>query len=471
MQFASLVERARIASREPPVPVSEASLPASLRDIDWNAYRTIRFRPEHSLWRGEGLPFEAQFFHLGFIYRLPVEMYVVDGSNVNALAFQRGHFSYEGVPAPPSDAGLGYAGVRLHAALNSPDYKDEVAVFQGASYFRVVGRGNAHGLSARALAIDMGEPTPEEFPRFSALYLVRPQPAARGIWVLGSLESARVTGACAFFIEPGDETVVDVTMRVFPRGPVTALGIAPFSSMHLFGEAEPHRFGDIRPEVHDSDGLAMWTHEGEHVFRPLRNPARTTVSEFRLDSPKGFGLLQRDRSFASYEDLTERYEARPSAWVEPVGDFGAGKLRLLEFATPLESDDNIALAWIPDQIPLEGLALRYRIHFGLEVEKSASFGRVSSTRLTQLDPQRARFYVDFTVPHAAELSDVEVEVGGAGVNVLSKSVQKNPNLPGFRAVFELSRADPARELALRAYLRRGQDALTETWSYPWQPMH
>jgi glucans biosynthesis protein len=215
----------------------------------------------------------------------------------------------------------------------------------------------------------------------------------------------------------------------------------------------------------------MWTHDGERLLRPLRNPAKTTVSEFRLDSPKGFGLLQRDRNFSSYEDLTERYEARPSAWVEPVGDFGAGKLRLLEFATPLESDDNIALAWIPDQIPAEGLALRYRIHFGLEVEKDAAFGRVRETRLTTLDAQRARFYVDFEVPHAAELSDVDVEIGGAGLSVLTKSVQRNPNLPGFRAVFELSRDDPSRETALRAYLRRGQDALTETWTYPWQPAH
>lgn len=471
-QFAALIERARAASKQPASDAKEADLPASLRDIDWNAYRTIAFRPERSLWRNEPGHFEAQFFHLGFIYRYPVAMSVIEGDETRPLPFSTELFTYGAVPAPAPNPGLGYAGMRLHTNLNSDDYRDEIIVFQGSSYFRSLGRGDYLGLSGRALAIDTGESTPEEFPRFSEMYLVRPGKDERSMWVLATLESKRATGAVAFHVEPGDVTVIDITVHVFLREPVKVLGIAPFSSMHLYGESAPHRFDSVRPEVHDSDGLAMWTAEGERVLRPLRNPERTTVREYRLDSPKGFGLLQRDRKFESYQDLVERYQDRPSAWVEPMGDWGKGKVRLLEFATNLESDDNVALSWVPDQVPADGLSVRYRLHFGSNVEGKQQFGKALDTRITPIGADKARFTIDFQVPNANQLkTPVQLELTTPDAQVLSTSVVQNPFLPGFRASFEVVRKDPSRETDLRAYLRTGNDVLTETWSYPWQPTH
>ena len=469
-QFAALIERARAASKQPAADAKEANLPASLRDIDWNVYRTIAYRPERALWRDEPGHFEAQFFHLGFIYRYPVVMSVIEGAETRPLPFATELFSYGTVPAPSPDPGLGYAGMRLHTNLNSDDYRDEVMVFQGSSYFRSLGRGNWHGLSGRTLAIDTGESTPEEFPRFSEMYLVRPGKNDRSMWVLATLESKRATGAAAFHIVPGAKTLIDIRLHVFMRESVKVLGIAPFSSMHLFGESAPHRFDSMRPEVHDSDGLAMWTHEGERVLRPLRNPERTTVREYRLDSPRGFGLVQRDRAFSSYQDLNEHYQDRPSAWVEPIGDWGKGKLRLLEFATPLESDDNVALLWVPDQIPADGLSVRYLLHFGSEVEGNGGFGRALDTRIAQSSPDKARFTVDFAVPNASELKGpIQVELTTPDAEVLSASVVPNPYISGFRASFEVSRKDRSRETDLRAFLRTGNDVLTETWSFPWQP--
>jgi periplasmic glucans biosynthesis protein len=483
--FAALVERARAASRRPAQPTPEPALPESLRTVDWNTYRTIRYRPERSLWRGQPGHFEAQFFHLGFIYRTPVAMFVIDGAEPEPLPFSGDRFAYDGVAAPPADAQLGYAGLRLHTNLNSADYRDELIVFQGASYFRALGRGNALGLSARALAVDTGESSPEEFPRFSELYLVRPQPDARSVWVLGLLDSARVSGACAFHVQPADAgvgspadarapTIVDVELRVFLREPVKVLGLAPFSSMYLFGEAEPHRFGDARPEVHDSDGLSIATAAGERIFRPLRNPRRTDVTEYRLDSPRGFGLVQRDRSPDSYRaagpaPADERYQDRPSAWVEPLGDWGPGKLRLLEIATALESDDNIALLWVPDHMPPEGLSLRYRLRFGGAVENTAAFGHVLATRLREESPERARFEVDFHVS-SLEHSNLPVELvlSTTEGEFLSREVVPYAPASGFRASFGVQRNDPGRELELRAFLRAGGDVLTETWSYSWQ---
>jgi glucans biosynthesis protein len=472
-QFDTLVERAREAGKHAYVPRAEATLPDALRNIDWATYRTIRFRPEHALWRDQPGHFEAQFFHLGFIYRTPVDVFVVQGDRTEPLPFSIDHFRYDGVAAPERTLPLGYAGLRLHTNLNSDGYRDETIVFQGASYFRSLGRGNAFGLSARALAIDTGETTPEEFPRFDALYLVKPAgdfgSAQRSMWVLATLDSPRVTGACAFRITPGEETHVDVTLQLFFREPVRALGLAPFSSMHLFGEAAPHRFDAARPEVHDSDGMALWTQAGERMMRPLQNPERTRVTNYRLDSPRGFGLLQRDRAPDSYRDREQRYEARPSAWVEPIGDWGKGQLRLLEFATALESDDNIATLWLPDHVPADGLRVQYRLSFGSDVEHAA-FGRVMATRVqskNEARQQRASFELEFDVPHARSIqTPVELVLTTPGAKVLAQDVVTSPS--GFRARFELARQDAHQSAELRAFLRSGADVLTETWSYPWQ---
>jgi periplasmic glucans biosynthesis protein len=468
-QFTTLVERARALRQQPYAAPAEAPLPEALRAIDWYAYRTIRYRPERALWRDQPGRFEAQFFHLGFIYRTPVAMFVTQGDRTDPLPFSRDAFSYDGVPVPDAAFALGYSGLRLHTNLNSDRHRDEIIVFQGGTYFRSLGRGNALGLSARALAIDTGEPTPEEFPRFSELHLVKPGSDERSQWVLGLIEGRRVTGAAAFRITPGDDTSVDVALALFLREPVAVLGLAPFSSMYLYGESAPHRFDSLRPEVHDSDGLVYESNTGERVVRPLLNPARTRVSNYRLDSPRGFGLVQRDRDFASYQDLEERYQDRPSAWVQPIGDWGKGQLRLLEFATELESDDNIAMLWVPDQVPADGLSVRYRIHFGSAVE-ALGFGRANATRVRGQGQELAQFVIDFEVPRADQVpGTVELELSAPDTQVLSRALSRNPHVGGFRARFELKRSDATRLSELRAYLRAGNDVLTETWSYPWQP--
>jgi glucans biosynthesis protein len=267
--------------------------------------------------------------------------------------------------------------------------------------------------------------------------------------------------------------------------------------MHLFGESQPQRVdpvsparGTARPEVHDSDHLALLSQTGERLARPLENPVRTRVTHYRLDSPRGFGLLQRDRAADSYRDTVERYEQRPSAWVEPEGDWGPGQLRLLEFATELESDDNIALLWQPDRVPSDELRIAYSLTFGTNVEPT-SFGRVTATRqLASAEPlasttrqlasaeRKARFELDFAVPNAELVRDpVELSLSAPGASVVSQHVERRPG--GFRARFEISparghaRVDLApseqdRQTELRAFLRSGADVLTETWSYPWQ---
>lgn len=452
----------------PPRAPRVAALPESLRALSYEQYRGIRFRPERSLWRGEPGQFEVQFFHPGHYFRELVAVRSVQGETLRDVAFAPSLFAYDHAPAPASADGLGFTGLRLHAPINTEAYRDEVIVFQGASYFRSLGRHQVFGLSARGLAIDTGEPVPEEFPRFSEIELIRPGTDDSFIWVLALLESRRATGAYAFRVKPGAHTEVEVNMRVFFREKVAVAGVAPLTSMYLFGEEAPGRFKDFRPEVHDSDGLAMWTGAGEWVFRPLRNPPRTTVCTFRLDSPRGFGLLQRDRDFASYQDLVSHYQDRPSAWVEPFGDWGKGSVRLLEMATELETDDNIAMLWVPDEVPDGGLALSYRLYFGPGVPHPSAPGKVASTRFSRQGDGRAHFAVDFAGDGLEpEAADVSLHLTASGGRPIEQRVEPNRYTGGYRASFVIEAA--ARDVELRAFLQRGNDVLTETWSYLWQP--
>lgn len=239
--------------------------------------------------------------------------------------------------------------------------------------------------------------------------------------------------------------------------------------MYLFGEEDPARLDDFRPEVHDSDGLAMWAANGEWLFRPLRNPSRTTVCSFRLDSPRGFGLTQRDRNFDSYQDLDSRYQDRPTAWIEPLSDWGPGTLRLLEIATELESDDNIAVVWVPERVPSEGLTLHYRIHVGPNIPPTRQLGQVIATRSTDRGAGRGRFIVDFAgLPPKAENADPVLDVSIAGGSLAARQLLKNPFSHGYRAVLDVVR-EQADDVELRAVLRDPSQVLTETWSYLWQP--
>lgn len=472
--FASLVERAQRAAARPPAAARKVELPGVLRDMNYDQYRSIRFKPEHSLWRGEPGRFEVQFFHMGFHFQEPVTVHVVQQNDVQPFRFSAELFSYDLVPKPSSEVDFGFAGLRIHAPVNDPVYRDEVIVFQGASYFRSLGRGQVYGLSARALAIDLGQGQPEEFPRFTDFYLVRPGPADESIWVLALLDSARATGAYAFRVTPASatasDTVIDVTARVFVREPVAVLGIAPLTSMFLFGEEDPAHFGDFRPEVHDSDGLAMWSRNGERLLRSLRNPSRTTVCSFQLDSPRGFGLVQRDRQFSSYQDLEAHYQDRPSAWIEPLGEWGPGSLRLLEFPTDQEIHDNIAVAWVPDVIPANGLDIRYRLHMGSERLATPGVGRVTAVR-TAVTARGQRFLVDFEGPSLARRApDVRAVVTATGgARVVEQHVEANPYTKGWRASFEVAPDEVATDIELRAFLRGPTEVMSETWSYLWQP--
>jgi glucans biosynthesis protein len=266
---------------------------------------------------------------------------------------------------------------------------------------------------------------------------------------------------------PGDPTVVEVTAHLYPRRAVDKLGLAPLTSMFLFGEARLRHFSDYRPEVHDSDGLLVASASGEWIWRPLQNPKDAhRVTRLSLADPQGFGLLQRDRSFASYEDLEARYERRPGYWVTPDGAWGAGAVELVEIPSDSEGNDNVAAYWVPDEAPARGaeLTVRYTLTASLDDPPRPPLARVRDTRIR---PGAAAdlFVLDFDAPAASEDSgEVRAEVSGAGVrNVV---LQENAPEEGLRCTFEVSGKTDDGELRVR--LLRDDRPASETWVLPWQ---
>ena len=236
----------------------KTEVPDWLLKLTYDQWRDIRFRPEAALWHDRGSAFEIQFFHPGLYYNRTVAVHVVDGTQVRPVPFSPSKFDYgtnDFASRVPQD--LGFAGFRIHYPIKTRDYRDEVMVFLGASYFRGVGRDQGFGLSARGLAVDTAESSGEEFPSFREFWLVTPAPTATEMTVYALLDSPSVTGAYRFVIVPGEQTTMRIECRLFLRKEVRKLGIAPLTSMFFHGENTGRWFEDFRPEVHDSDGVLL----------------------------------------------------------------------------------------------------------------------------------------------------------------------------------------------------------------------
>lgn len=482
MDWESLTQRAQTLAKQP-FRANSDKLPDTLANITYDQLRDIRFNTDQSLWRAANLPFEAQFFHLGLYQTEPVRIHeLLPDGRVNHLPYRRADFNYGKNTFDTSAWGdLGHAGFRLHYPLNGQAYKDELAVFQGASYFRALGAGQGYGLSARGLAIDTVGGSGEEFPRFSEFWLQRPAANAAEVTVLALLESPRATGAYRFVIRPGQQTTTTVNARVFLRagaGPVNTLGMAPLTSMFLSGENQALP-SDFRPEVHDSDGLMIASGNGEWLWRPLQRPKAVTVSSFTLQNPRGFGLMQRDRSFANYEDVEARYERRPSAWIKPLGDWGNGRVELVQLPTPDETHDNVVAYWVPAQLPAAGqpLELSYELAWQGEAQQRPPASWVTQTRrgygyskLSAAEQtSQPQYVIDFTGPALdalpANAPVKAVVTADANGRVLQTLAYPNPATRTWRVTVRVARVDPAQPVELRAFLQHNNDTVSETWTH------
>jgi glucans biosynthesis protein len=477
----TVTDLARRLSRSPFAP-PKAPLPKALTGLDYDQYRDIRVRPSSTLWADKGTELRLQLLPRGFVFTDPVEVGLVAGGRCQRIAYKPDLFVTGDVmksPLPTED--IGFSGFRVLFPINRRSVFDEVAVFQGASYFRSLGETQVYGLSARGLANKTAEPEGEEFPAFRAFWIEEPSTrASQTLVVHALLDSPSVAGAYRFQIHPGHgaihATTMDVEAVLFPRVGLDKVGLAPATSMFMFSPNGRKSTDDFRPEVHDSDGLLVFNGRGEHLWRPLQNPEQVEVSAFLDVNPIGFGVLQRDRNPGDYQDFEARYERRPSLWIEPVGDWGEGAVVLTEIPSDAEIHDNIVAFWRPKAALPAGVEYRYayRASWGDGPPAALDWARVVATRRGRADvrgptPVR-RFVVDYLpaakMARAPRTPPPKAKVSASAGTIKDVVVADNPLVGGYRLSF-LFDPRPAKAAELRADLVFGDRRAAETWVYRW----
>jgi glucans biosynthesis protein len=481
--FETLRETARRAAAAPYIAPPAPS--AMLAQLDYQAWGQIKFDTDHALFADGPLP--VTFFHPAKFFQEPVKIYAVDAGQAREVIYDPAYFDMPpDSPARRLPQGVGFAGFRVQEPRGGQlDWRsNDWVAFLGASYFRAIGALRQYGLSARAVAIDTAVyQHPEEFPRFSQFFIERPPPGSDTIVVSALLEGPSIVGACRFRLTRGVGVVMDIDQTLFLRRPVSRFGLAPLTSMYWFSETVKPTAIDWRPEVHDSDGLAIWTGSGERIWRPLNDAATPIVSAFHDQNPKGFGLLQRDRSFDHYQDGVF-YDRRPSLWVEPKGDWGQGGVQLIELPTDDEISDNIVATWVPDAPPAPGSAveLSYRLHWLADEPYPTDLARCVASRLGrggqpgQPRPAGVRkFVVEFlggpltSLPFGVKPQMVLQTSRGRITDYRMVEAVPDGVAGHWRAEFDLADVTGPEPVELRLQLTVGGKVATETWAYQYHP--
>lgn len=474
-----------------PYAAPASNLPDVFSKMQFFDYQKMQPRRDRFAWSEVDTPFKLSFYHQGMQFNTPVRINeIVDGA-AREIPYDPGRFDFGDLHFDREQTSkLGWAGFRVMYPVNQPGKDDEIMSVLGASYFRVIGKGQIYGLSGRGLGIDTGMSIPEEFPAFREFWIRRPGPQDKSITFYALLDSPRATGAYEFTLTPGSDALLDVKARIFQRaaGAPAALGIAPLTSMFLFGPNQPPPTYNFRPAIHDSNGLAIHTGTGEWIWRPLNNPPMVALSSFEVENPKGFGLLQRGRAFSRYEDLKDRYDLRPSAWIEPKNDWGKGHVRLVEIPTGDETNDNIVAFWAPEALPEVGHAMEfdYRIHWTMDEsailkdgpahvwQTLRSTGEIYQSNLIRAADGTLAFLVDFkggplrdlpaNAPVAARIS------ANDNVEIVGTVLQPNPAIQGWRLTYRAKVKDSTKASELRAALELEGRTLSETWSFQLPPL-
>ncbi|WP_417450133.1 glucan biosynthesis protein G [Kordiimonas sp.] len=450
--------------------VNPPKVPEALLQLDYSQYRRINYRKKAAIWGGTPTRFSVEMFAPGNLYASGVDISVVENGKAFPAPVNETSFDAPSKEISSLLAKVGkLAGFRLHYPLNRADYEDEFIVFQGASYFRAVSKGQTYGLSARGLAVDVAEPTGEEFPIFRKFWIERPSSQADAIVVHALLDSPRVTGAYRFGIYPNDPTRMEVEATLFPRAVLKHIGLGALTSMFHFGSIDRADIPDYRDAVYDSTGLAIHTGAGERLWRPLSNPADLQVSAFMDKNPKGFGLALRDRTPETFEDQEAGYHTRPSAWITPLGEWGEGHVQLVEIPTRSEANDNIVAYWRP-KLPLapgKPYKFAYRLTWPNDNPLPANFARVRRSAYgLKLGTAYPQMVVDYRgLPQSVSAKDLTLDTSvgnGRVVEVVTHSVTDD-----HVRIFLTFEPEDAGPVEIRLQPKFQGAAVGETWLYRW----
>src|SRR5262245_10051072 len=459
--------------------------PGIVDKINYETWGQIKFKMIRALFAEGPVKFPVTFFHLGMFFPKAVDIYAVSQGSARKIIYDQSYFDMpEDSIAKKLPQGAGFAGLRVQEPRDGALdwHKNDWVAFLGADYFRAIGELRQYGLSARAVALDVAVAgKAEEFPDFTQFYIEEAQ-VGDSLTVYALLEGPSIVGAHRFVLTRGKSVIMDIDATLYLRGAISRFGLAPMSSMFWFSKTKKETAIDWRPEVHDSDGLALWVGStGERIWRPLNNAPRVTTSSFLDENPRGFGLLQRDRCFDHYQDGVF-YDRRPSVWVEPKGYWGKGAVELVEIPTDDEIHDNIVAMWVPEKAAEAGseFSLSYRLYWAADEPFPASLARCVATRLGnggqpgQPRPKGVRkFMVEFlgppleALPFGVKPEPVLWASRGTFSYIFTEAVPDD--VPGhWRAQFDLAVEGPD-PVEMRLFLRSGDKTLSETWLYQYHP--
>ncbi len=457
-----------------PYKAPEKRVDEALAGITYDQYsRAIVYKEDQAIWRKDDGPFWLEPYHTaGAIFAFPVELFSIEAGRAVRIPYSAPAFEFNPPAKQPTTAAQSdFAGFHALAQLEKQGVFRDFLSFLGATNFRAIAAGQVFGVTARALAINTGQTGGEDFPLFRSFWIERPRPVDQSLVVHALLDSVSAVGRFKFTATPGYDTVIETEAVIYPRRRIPYAGIAPIASRFFFGPGVPPKRRDYRPRVHDSEALCILNGAGEQIWRPLLNPERLQFSVFLDKGPKGFGLIQKERSFASYQDIDQQFEKRPSLWIEPLGDWGEGSIDLIELPAPEEINENIVCFWRPkDGLgPGIGHRFRYRMHWCWNAPIEKKKATVQQTRVGEAKTGEIAFVVDFantelcdSCSGAAIMTNVTASAG----EVRNARLSAGPATGTQRLRFEYapSGGDPA---DLRAQLVVDGKAVSETWIFRW----
>jgi periplasmic glucans biosynthesis protein len=451
-----------------PFKAPDAPLPSLFSGLNFDQYASIRRVPGSAIWADDKVGFSLEPLHRGFVYTTPIAINIVENGLSQRVIYEAADFDFGKLQPPAAMGDLGFSGLRILTA--SDQGFQDAAIFQGASFYRSRAKGQNFGVTARGLAIRTGDEPGEEFPLFREFWIEKPAPATNTLTMYALLDSASMTGAYRFTIRPMETTIIDTEMTLIARVATDKFGVGAMAAAYLFSGLDHRRPDDWRAGVYEATGLQILSGKGEWLWRPVSNRETLQISAFADLNPRGFGLLQRSRTFDAFFDDEGRWELCPTLWIEPIGDWGDGDLRLLEIPAASENNANIIAQWRPKAAMAAGAsqALAYRQFWCWTPPSRPPLAVCTSSRSGKIGA-RQRFTVEmtgdaFADPQKAASATADIQANPG--KIASFRLYPYKDRRSVRVVFDLEPgSEPFSELRLT--LNVDNQPASETWLYRW----